>query len=688
MLANRRSLEAETNQDENDSQLSRYVTRAYMAALAGLSVLAMVGFVILEDLAVKQEEHISAVDIGTRQRILTERTIYLAQQAIDDLNAQDRSPVLSELARTRDQLLAAHTAMTTSDDQRNLPRSLSEAMRELYFEEPWRIDAKVRHHVALLDRFMAILPENPVVAGQVFAQMRDNAETDLFGSLELLAAQYDREAEASLAATRRGHLLVLAATLIALLVVAVFIFRPLTRTIVRRTSELMEAKAEVEHASLHDTLTNLPNRRQCARELEKAIASARRGGRRVAILHIDLDRFKQINDTFGHAVGDSVLVSAARRFERSVRRGDTIARVGGDEFVIIAPIETEPTEAARIAVRILTKMSRPIDCGAHTVTTAASIGISIFPDDETDPEQLLINADIALYRAKDRGRGRVSFFSPEMRREFEDRERLEQDLRRAIAQDEFAVHFQPQVRDDTDQVVGMEALVRWQHPEKGLVSADRFMQIAHSSGLILPIGRKVIDQAFAAAGEWRKKGFEFGVVSINVSASQLKEERFVDFVKDRMSEYELDPSFVAIEFMESVLTDKRNDSVGPVIEELQDLGVTIELDDFGTGYAALSHLKRFNIGRLKIDRTFVGAIGKETQNINLIKTLVDVARNFEIDVLAEGVENEAQRSFLNAIGCMQVQGYDIARPMSGDAAASWLAAREDLPGRVDISLVK
>ena len=461
--------------------------------------------------------------------------------------------------------------------------------------------------------------------------------------------------------------------LLALILQGIFIFRPLALSVASKTTEILDAKAKVEHASMHDMLTNLPNRRQCAIELKKAIASARRGGGRVALLHIDLDKFKEINDTYGHAVGDAVLVSAARRFERSIRRGDTVARLGGDEFVIIAPIETEPTEAARIANRILTKMSRPIECGSNTVTTAASVGITIFPDDETDPDRLLVNADIALYRAKDEGRGRVSFFSKDMRREYEQRETIERELHRAIANDEFEVYFQPQVGDDSGRVVGMEALMRWQHPEKGVVSADKFMQVARSSGLIVPIGKQVIEKTLCIAGGWNKAGLDYGLVSINLSASQIRDEEFVDFLQERMAHHEVDPKKVSIEVVEEVLTDRGSGTVGKVIDRLQDLGVAVELDDFGTGYAALSHLKRYKINRLKIDRTFVGALGTEAQNVDLIKTLVDVARNFGIDVLAEGVETMEQRTFLNELGCMQVQGYQIARPMDPDGAGKWLS---------------
>lgn len=652
------------------------MTSAYLAALAFSALVCVAGFAVLSQISAGSETAPAVVNISARQAMLLQRSATLAGELLNATTPQAQTRAREELEKARGLMLSSHTALTTGDPLLGLSRDLSDAIHRLHFSEPWNIDRKLRAYVALIDQMVTEIDSDRPAAELAYDKLHGMVEGDLLTSLNLAAAEHERQAVLKAEKVTLGHALWAACLLLALLIQAVFIFRPLARSIAERTSDLVEAKAKVEHASLHDMLTNLPNRRQCAEELEKAIASAARNKRRVAILHIDLDRFKAINDTFGHAVGDSVLVAAARRFERSVRRGDTIARLGGDEFVIIAPIESEPTEAARIGTRILKKMSRPIQCGSHTVTTGASVGISIYPDDEVDPEQLLINADIALYRAKEEGRGRVSFFSPEMRRDFEEREKIEADLRRAIANDEFEVHFQPQVRDDEDRVVGMEALVRWRHPEQGLISAEQFMPVAQSSGLIVPIGKRVIDHALAAAQSWTDKGFEYGVVSINVSSQQIRDDRFVEFLQERMDRYGVEPDKVAIEVVEAVLTDQRNESIGKMIDRLQHLGVTVELDDFGTGYAALSHLKRYKINRLKIDRTFVGAIGTEAQNVDLIKTLVDVARNFGIDILAEGVETEAQRTFLNALGCMQVQGYQVARPMAPDAATDWLAARE------------
>lgn len=667
------------------SSLFRQMTRTYLLALAISALICVAGYFSLRAINAGVGSAPKIITISARQGTLSQRVAMLAEQLQNSGNDLETARLRKELGKARNLMLSSHSALTRGNPGLGVPSDLSDDMRALYFAEPTNIDRKVRAFAGSVDRILDEAGGKQMV-DRAISDLRETA-TELLLSFDLAAKQYERETARTLSEATLARAAWAGAFLVMLLVQGAFMFRPLARSMARRTTDLLDAKAKIEHASLHDMLTNLPNRRQCADELEKAIASARRNGRRVAILHIDLDRFKAINDTFGHAVGDAVLVAAARRFERSIRRGDTIARLGGDEFVIIAPIEAEPTEAARIANRILKKMSRPIQCGSNTVTTAASIGISIFPDDETDSEQLLINADIALYRAKDEGRSRVSFFSPDMRRDYEERELIEEDMRRAIAADEFEVYFQPQVRDDTKSVVGMEALVRWNHPEKGLVSAEHFMTVAKASGLIIPIGKRVIDKALSVASAWNEAGFEYGVVSINVAAQQVRDERFVDYLQERMERHRVDANNISVEVVEALLTDKRNDSVGKMIDRLQDLGVTVELDDFGTGYAALNHLKRYKINRLKIDKTFVGAIGTEAQNTNLIKTLVDVARNFEIDVLAEGVETEAQRSFLNALGCMQVQGYQVARPMNSDEAGTWLSKQNGKSEPGDLRII-
>lgn len=662
------------------STLFRQITKTYIVALTVSALICVAGFLSLRALNEGVESAPKVMSVAARQSMLSQRVAMLAERLLSAANAKERTLARDELVKARNLILLSHSGLTTGDPGMGLSAELSDDVRALYFAEPWNIDQKIHTFVGLIDRLAVEIDVDRTAAEKAFSSLSSMASGDLLVALNLATAQYERETQQALSRATHGRALWALAFLAVLVLQGVFVFRPLARNVEKRTADLLDAKAKVEHASLHDMLTNLPNRRQCADELERAIASARRNDRRVAILHIDLDKFKAINDTFGHAVGDAVLVTAARRFERSIRRGDTIARLGGDEFVIIAPIEAEPTEAARIATRILKKMARPIQCGSNTVTTAASIGISIFPDDETDPEQLLINADIALYRAKEEGRGRVSFFSPDMRRDFEEREIIEEDIRRGIANDEFEVYFQPQVRDDVDRVVGMEALVRWNHPEQGLVSAHHFMQVARASGLIVPIGKRVIDDALKVAGAWNAAGLDYGVVSINVSSQQIRDERFVDYLEERMKRHEVNASNISIEVVESVLTDRRNEAVGKMIDRLQHLGVTVELDDFGTGYAALNHLKRYKINRLKIDKTFVGAIGTEDQNVNLIKTLVDVARNFEIDILAEGVETEDQRTFLNALGCMQVQGYQVARPMNSKEAGKWLSSRTATEG--------
>jgi diguanylate cyclase (GGDEF)-like protein/PAS domain S-box-containing protein len=419
----------------------------------------------------------------------------------------------------------------------------------------------------------------------------------------------------------------------------------------------------------HDSLTELPNRSLFLDRLGLAMAQARRDGRPMAILQLDLDHFKDVNDTLGHHAGDALLRACARRLQSIVHDTDTVARIGGDEFAIILTGLERPIDAGQVAQRIIARLLEPIACQGHEVHTGTSIGITIFPDDDTDPDQLLRNADIALYRAKANGRNTYSFFVEAMKRQLERRKELEAELRRAIAGHEFILHYQPQISLADRRVVGMEALMRWQHPTRGLVMPIEFLSIAEDAGLIVPIGLEILSQACAQARAWLDAGLDFGRVAINLAPAQFKARNLAYAIDDALQAAGLDPEYIGLEVTEGAFLGRNTERVAETLARLHELNVLIALDDFGKGYASLAHLKEFPIDRLKIDGSLVRDIGIDPENTAIVRTVISLGRSLGLEVVAEGVETEDQREFLCLHCCDSAQGYLFGRPLP--AAEAW-----------------
>jgi diguanylate cyclase (GGDEF)-like protein/PAS domain S-box-containing protein len=430
-----------------------------------------------------------------------------------------------------------------------------------------------------------------------------------------------------------------------------------------------QTEDHIRRLAHHDSLTELPNRSLFLDRLGLAMARARRDGRPMAILQLDLDHFKDINDTLGHPAGDTLLRACARRLQSIVHDTDTVARIGGDEFAIILTGLDRPVDAGHIAQRIIARLLEPISCQGHEVHTGTSIGITIFPDDDTDPDQLLRNADIALYRAKANGRNTYSFFVEAMKRQVERRKELEAELRRAIVGHEFTLHYQPQIRLADRKVVGMEALMRWKHPTRGLVLPAEFLAVAEDAGLIVPIGLETLSQACAQARAWLDAGLDFGRISVNLAPAQFKARNLAYTINDALQSASLESRHIGLEVTESAFLGRGTERVAQTLCRLHEMKVQIALDDFGTGYASLAHLKRFPIDRLKIDGSLVRDIGIDAKNTAIVRTVISLGHSLGLEVVAEGVETEEQCAFLREHGCDGAQGYLFGRPIA--AADAW-----------------
>jgi diguanylate cyclase (GGDEF)-like protein/PAS domain S-box-containing protein len=431
------------------------------------------------------------------------------------------------------------------------------------------------------------------------------------------------------------------------------------------------AEAQVNYLAYHDALTGLPNRTLFMDRLENALAGARRKDEKLAVLFLDLDRFKNINDSLGHSFGDQMLKVVAERLKECVRAQDTVARVGGDEFLILLSEMEHEGEPSLAAQRILHAMGRTFVVHGRAVSTSCSVGVSMFPEHGADGETLIKNADAAMYCAKDDGAGKVRVFASAMNSATVAQLTLENDLRTALEAGEFFLEYQPQMEIATGRITGIEALLRWQHPALGLVPPDRFIPIAENSGLILAIGEWVVRTACVQAKEWRSRGLGVAPVSVNVSALQFRQDGFSGLIRRALQESGLPPEYLELELTESVLLSS-GDVMRTVLEELKAMGVALAIDDFGIGYSSLSYLKQFRAGKLKIDRSFIRDVVTDGEDATLTKAIIRMGRSLGMRVVAEGVETEAQLSFLREQGCDEIQGYYFSDPIGSGAMAALL----------------
>ena len=428
---------------------------------------------------------------------------------------------------------------------------------------------------------------------------------------------------------------------------------------------------QMTHSAQHDPVTNLPNRLLLNDRITQSIALARRQNRPIAVLFLDLDRFKYVNDSLGHAAGDELLQSVSKRLLGSIRGSDTASRQGGDEFVILLPEIGHREGAATSAKKILLSLSAPHSIGGRDLHIDGSIGISVYPDDGDDAETLIKNADTAMYRAKESGRNNFTFFKAEMNWKAAQRQSLEGRLRGALDQEEFVLHYQPKVNLDTGEITGVEALIRWPQPDRSLMPPVQFVPVAEDCGLIVQIGRWVMREACRQARGWQDAGLPFKRVSVNVSASEFRDKGFVESVRTILSETGLEARYLDLEVTEGVLM-KDAESTGAVLQELKAMGIHFAVDDFGTGYSSLSYLQQFPIDVLKIDQSFIRRITINPEDTPIVSAIIDMGKNLRLRVVAEGVETQEQLAFLQAHHCAEGQGYLFSRPVAAAECAHLL----------------
>lgn len=436
-------------------------------------------------------------------------------------------------------------------------------------------------------------------------------------------------------------------------------------------SELKHAESTIEHLAYFDLLTNLPNRRLFRDRLEQAVIGTRRDGDMLAVMHLNLDRFKLVNDTLGHEAGDQLLKTIAELLANSLREGDAIARLSGDEFMVVAQHLAHSEDAVRVAEKIVEALQPPFVLHEHEFFISTSIGISIFPTDTDDIDTLFKNADIALHQAKDAGRNNFRFFSADMNVATLDLLELETELRHALQRNEFILHYQPQIDIASSKTVGVEALIRWMHPERGLVPPFEFIPLAEETGLILPLSEWVLKAACTQMREWQDAGLPAVRVAVNLSARHFRQPGLVATVARILQETRLEPKYLELEITEGTIMLNVERTI-TVLHELKALGVELSVADFGTGYSSLSYLKRFPVNTLKIDRSFVNDVTTDPEDASLAKAIIAMAHSLHLRVIAEGVETEGQLAFLTKNSCDEIQGYFFSRPLPANECAKFL----------------
>ena len=437
-------------------------------------------------------------------------------------------------------------------------------------------------------------------------------------------------------------------------------------------SDRKQAEARIEYMAFHDPLTGLPNRRLAMERLDLAIALADRSASRTALMFLDLDNFKTINDSFGHAVGDLLLQAVASRLMLCIRDSDTVCRQGGDEFLIVLGNVPDSEAITTVTEKILDALRPTFNVEGNELSTSSSIGIAVFPDDGRDIDTLLKRADTAMYHAKEAGRNAYSFFTEQMNIDAVEHQRIRVGLLHAMERGEFRLHYQPQIDLASGRVTGAEALIRWHHPERGLLTPEHFISIAEESGLIVPIGAWVLREACRQAAAWRKTGLPELVIAVNVSAIQFKRGDIEACVRQALDESGLPPECLELELTESVLIHD-TDSVLATVQRLKSLGVMLSIDDFGTGYSSLSYLTRFKVDKLKIDRSFICDLDTHPGNASMVRAIIQMALSLNLTTIAEGVEDVELVDFLRRQHCQEAQGYYFSRPLPAIEFAHYVA---------------
>ncbi len=642
---------------------------AYRTALLALVFLTGTSYVILTiALDRSQSESLMYQDISN-QRTLSQRIVLLGEHALQTNDEGQRREILAYMQGAMAELTSSHAALSRIISNQGETDPASRALHTLFFGSPVQLNYRVRSLLTNARQLIKHAPDSPEIAAIYLGPMEEIVIGRILPAMDRVIDIYSRESVNSNAVIEFVHMAILLLSLGVLGAIWMFLFRPLATRIGARTEELVVARDNMRHAALHDGLTGLANR-QYAMDALNVVTKAN-SDRKTAILLLDLDNFKSINDSYGHICGDNLLKSVAARLRLVVGTRGTACRMGGDEFLVLIPNVKEPAEVFAVAEGIIDTLNKPAHIAGRHTKVQTSIGIACHPADGTSCEDILIAADLALYAAKDAGKGVYCMFSRNMENQLHERKQLEQEIDTAISQAEFKPVFQPQVCISTGSITAVEALVRWHHPDRGVLLPADFLDTATDLGKMPQITHLLVEQALSAACQWKKAGVSFGRLAINISAQVLLHPEFVMELTEAADRHAMPFDQISVEIVESVAIDENDTHTMAILEQLRGLGIRVEIDDFGTGFASLIHLNRDLFDRVKIDRQFINDIDKCERSRIIVESIIRLSKALGLDVVAEGMERQEEMDTLLELGCREFQGNAITPPLPANVFADW-----------------
>lgn len=638
-------------------------TTHYVLALLLIGCAAIASHTVLVQSLAELEEDSVVINTSGRQRMLSEQTVRLAGELMVTNNPVEALALKTQLTRSLDLMRTSHEKLSSSIGETSAATGTRADLSEAYFGGERSLDTRLAQYFAALDQILALkrLAYSPSLGA--YRTLVDAHRGGILRDLDRVVKLHELQAQERLQASERLHVYIMAGTLLLLLLEALFVFRPLIRRLTRANDELVSQNNEIAHMAVSDTLTNLPNRSGFGQRLESLIEARSGADQCAAVMMLDLDRFKNVNDTLGHPAGDRVLIEVGKRIEANIKNVDTVARLGGDEFAIILRQLNGPQDASAIAQKIIEAVSTRITLAEGEASVGASIGITILPETASASEEVMKRADLALFQAKQNGRGQHCFYDPHMQEELTRKSQVADELHHACLESRLQVFLQPIFSFKTGKIEFAESLIRWDHSERGLISAHEFIDIIDEFQMAPQLETIVYEQVFTTLARWRDQEIEFPAITINVSAVNLRQTNFCNRLVDAMEKYQLDPSLVALEILESVFVDRGAETVIANIRQLHELGFPILLDDFGTGYASLSHLMDIPVHGIKIDKTFVQGVGEGGPPEQIASAVLALAKDLDIVTVGEGIETPEQMKYLERRGCDFAQGFHFAKPV-------------------------
>ncbi|MGB9358353.1 MAG: EAL domain-containing protein [Acidimicrobiia bacterium] len=666
---------------EEPSRLPERPIGRYVLALVLIAVLAVLSTFTTSRALRAQEQDATVLEYGLRQGYLATRVADLSGQVADGVS----EPLRTEMTAAQNELVQIHEAFLNGNEVLGIPAMKGTAVAGLLDEAAVELEGLM----VSTERAQAAMDSRGSVPRVMVESIQESAEA--YGLvMQRVVSSYLRISGEQVIALEQTEYFLLAATLVLLVLEGLFLFRPAVRNLKQSWTENTEAhrfereldQQRLSYLARYDALTGLINRTLFSDRLEGAVSRARRDGSVVALMFLDLDGFKDVNDRLGHAVGDALLRQVAERLVSCVRESDTVARLGGDEFTVILEGGQRVEDAGRVATKILRTVAEPYRVGGEDIVITTSMGIAAFPLDGDTAEELLKGADIAMYSAKNAGRNTYEFYTSELRERTSQRHLLLEGLRKAIDDDEsLFLEYQPKVDTADHTILGVEALVRWNHPDFGRIEPSEFIGLAEETDLIVPLGQWVLDEACMQMRAWLDGGLPPMRMSVNLSSRQFRAGNLVETVVASLAAARLNPRFLDVELTEGTLLSDLEET-RRALERLREIGVTVSVDDFGTGYSSLGYLTKLPIDTLKIDRSFIADGLTNRDGIAVSSAIIGLARNLRLDVIAEGVDDDEQLRFLAELGCTRVQGFLVSRPISGTEIPKFIARYVDAPRSV------